>query len=234
MMENQLITPNGNAPYLVYYEEVLIDKTCANSPQEAIGFVCRRHPNFDNPEAKERLCAVLLTDELNQKEQKKLKRLGKLKYLVFVNGKPKKITEAVSSAKAVDNFCHHYPDVNREHVTAEILTAKLYKNHKRALKRAGEQDLKVKAKWQPLLYGKPFGKYPTEAKTQKRAGCNRWYTKMKSKEHPTSDKTKGVYHEGVSARLLFGQPAKNRKADNRKASHAAQLSLPTLERHHKE
>jgi hypothetical protein len=167
MAENPLTTKKGNTPYLVYHEEEVIDITCAQSPGKAISYICRRNPEFDTPEARPRMSAVVLTEELYKKVKAKLKR---------------------------------------------------------------KRNRKVKVLWQPLLFGRPFGS-PTMAVTQKRAGCNRWYTKKKSKENPTTEETKTLYHEGVSARPLFGNSAKQPQYHPRKASHVKQLSL--IPDHHK-
>jgi hypothetical protein len=84
---------------------------------------------------------------------------------------------------------------------------------------------KPKIPWQPLLDGKPFRKKSTMAVSKKQAGCNRWFTVLKSHEDPTTDATKALYHERVSARPLFGQPVKPRQPRPRKYSHVDHGSL---------
>lgn len=218
-----LSVPKGCSAFLVYYEDVLVYFTAAATPEEAASFACGKHPNLDKPQARERLCAVKLTEKLYRKEKEQIAALSEtLKYLVFVGGKPRDIKAAKSAALAVNYFCHRHPEVDRELATAEILTRKLYRKHHKAIEGARQREGSLAIPWQPTLFNRDFGSNPTWAKTQARAGCNRWYTKKKKFENPTTPETKALYHDGVSARPLFGFPTKPAHLSQRKAHHGKQ------------
>lgn len=120
-------------------------------------------------------------------------RNGNAPYLVYYEKTVVEVTCAQSPLDAINNICHRCPELDnpekRLRMSALVLTDELYKKEKSKIKR--KRNRKVKVPWQPLLFGKPFGKYPTMAVSKKQARCNRgtprknaWNTRRPNQPRP--------------------------------------------------